>query len=260
MLCLVCVTLQWHPRPFYKALATLLSSWVRARASASGCVYLAGNAEEKMSSDFRRFASACVKRGGTKVEPISASVMQSFIASRSVGRDACQKNGPMMLPYRNGIDYLARKRNAGYSGRRWARQATFHRAESSRLSRRRTVCKGYLGCCCCLIRAFHPRVRCNARRRCHHSCLLFIQTESTCGKGFSFEDWRKEAHTATTSKGQKRICQVFFRACECNVGDSSWLGMCAYMHTYAHHVTYEPNHRFVAMDTTYYSQSASSPI
>ena len=144
MLCLVCVTLQWHPRPFYKALATLLSSWVRARASASGCVYLAGNAEEKMSSDFRRFASACVKRGGTKVEPISASVMQSFIASRSVGRDACQKNGPMMLPYRNGIDYLARKRNAGYSGRRWARQATFHRAESSRLSRRRTVCKGYL--------------------------------------------------------------------------------------------------------------------
>ena len=63
------------------------------------------------------------------VEPISASVMQSFIASRSVGWDACQKNGPMMLPYRNGIDYLARKRNACYGGRRWACQATFHRAE-----------------------------------------------------------------------------------------------------------------------------------
>ena len=140
-------------------------------------VYLAGNAEEKMSSDFRRFASACVKRGGTKVEPISASVMQSFIASRSVGRDAYQKSGPMMLPYRNGIDYLARKRNAGYSGRRWARQATFQRAESSRLSRRRTVCKGYLGCCCCcLIRAFRPRVRCNARRRCRHPVLPFIHT------------------------------------------------------------------------------------
>ena len=159
---------------------------MRARPSASGCVYLAGNAEEKMSSDFRRFASACVKRGGTKVEPISARVMQSFIASRSVGRDACQKNGPMMLPYRNGIDYLARKRNAGYSRRRWARQATFQLADSSRLSRRRrTVCKGYLGCCC-LVRAFRPRVICNAPRR--RSCLLFIQTEPTCGKGFSFED------------------------------------------------------------------------
>ena len=185
-----------------------------------------------MSSDFRRFASACVKRGGTKVEPISASVMQSFIASRSVGRDACQKNGPMMLPYRNGIDYLARKRNASYSGRRWARQATFHRAEPSRLSRRRTVCKGYLGCCCCLVRAFRPRVICNAPRR--RSCLLFIQSESTCGKGLVLRIEEKTLILRQHQKVKSDSVRCFFeRASAMLVTHLDWA--CA--HTCIHTLT-----------------------